>query len=311
MAADRDRTAMPDAPHPARLVPPSARATPLAVAMLVASIAANGCASIPLVGKPASHEKSPEVVSDVAFLTRLSSEQPSEPYWPFRLAEVLVAEGQADAADYHMKTALERDPTYEPALALRAKTQYDAGRFEEGAALLEGARDQLGGVLPVELATALALHYVALGRVEEADAIAKSVEDRSVDWKRNGSALVYLRLKGENFLDSPEIARKALDADPSSAANFNNYGITQLYGGDPEGAKESFLKAHDLDPDLPGAMYNLAIVEHFYFFDDDGAREWYRRYRRLSPEDPDRLEDVLASEAKQASAGAKGAEGNP
>ena len=80
----------------------------------------------------------------------------------------------------------------------------------------------------------------------------KSVEDSNVDWKRNGPALVYLRLKGERFLDSPGIAKKSLEADPSNAVNLNNYGIAQLYSGDPEGAKRSFLKAHELDPKLPG-----------------------------------------------------------
>jgi tetratricopeptide (TPR) repeat protein len=243
-------------------------------------------------------------------LTRLSAEQPTVAYWPFRLGELLVAENQNELAVTHFKTALERDPSYEPALALLSKAYYDSARFEEGVSLLEDARTRRAGILPVELATALALHYEALGRIDEAGAIAKSVEDRALDWKRNGSALVYLRLKGDDFLQSPEIARKALDADPSSAVNFNNYGITQLYGGDPEGAKESFLKALDLDPDLPGALYNLAIVDHFYFFDDERAREWYRRYRRISPEDPDRLEDVLLSENKQASAASPAGE-NP
>jgi tetratricopeptide (TPR) repeat protein len=270
--------------------------------VVLIALVLGGCGHVPFVGSgPASPEKSSKGPSDVALLTRFAAEQPTAPYWPFRLGELSIAANQIEMAELHLKSALERDPSYEPALALLSKAYYDSARFEEGVILLEDARTRRSGILPAELATALALHYEALGRLEEAEQIAGGVEDRSIDWKRNGSALVYLRLRGDSFLDSPEIARKALDAEPS-AVNFNNYGITQLYGGNPEGAKESFLKAHDLDPDLPGALYNLAIVDHFYFFDVDQAREWYRRYRRLSPEDPDRLEDVLASDSKQASA---------
>lgn len=271
---------------------------------LLGFLAACGCAHLPFVGsEKGAATKSPEVVQDVSFLTRLSSEQTAEPYWPYRLAEALAAEGQGDAAEYHLKAALERDPGYEPALALLSKTYYDNARFEEAVALLESARARRSGLLPVELSTALALNYESLGRSDEAQSILSSVEHRSLDWKRNGPALVYLRLKGADFLSSPEIARKALDADPSSAANFNNYGIAQLYGGDPEGAKNSFLKAHDLDPTLPGALYNLAIVDRFYFFDDDAARDWFRRYRTLSPEDPDGLEEALADSKPAADAG--------
>jgi tetratricopeptide (TPR) repeat protein len=235
-------------------------------------------------------------------LTRLSSEQPTEPFWPYRLAETLVEEAQLEAAEYHLKAALERDPGYEPALALLSKTYFETARFDESVALLEGARARRSGVLPVELATALALNYEALGKSEEAQSIAESVEHRALDWKRNGSALVYLRLKGSEYLSSPEIARKALDADPSNAANFNNYGIAQLYGGDPEGAKKSFLKALDIDSELPGALYNLAIVDRFYFFDDDAALDWWKRYRKLSDEDPDGLENVLSPPSEQAAA---------
>jgi tetratricopeptide (TPR) repeat protein len=232
---------------------------------------------------------------NTAQLNQLGQENPAEPFWPYRVAEVFVARGQRDSAEVFLRDSLSRDPSYEPALALHSKILYDAGRYGEGVQLLEKARERKSGLLPVELATALALHYQALGKAAEAESTAQSVEDGNVDWKRNGPALVYLRLKGEHFLDAPAIAKKSLDADPSNAVNLNNYGIAQLYSGDPEGAKQSFLKAHELDPHLPGALYNLAIVEHFYFFETQSAREWYREYRKLSPEDPDGLEAVLAA----------------
>jgi tetratricopeptide (TPR) repeat protein len=246
-------------------------------------------------GGNARHSSPARVPNDDAELRRLSRENAAEPFWPYRLAEVFVAQGQPDSAEAHLRDSLTRDPAYEPALALHSKLLYEAGRHDEAVQLLEAARERKSGTLPVELCAALALNYQALGKKDEAESVVQSVEDQSVDWKRNGPALVYLRLKGERFLDSPAIAKKSLEADPSNAVNLNNYGIAQLYSGDPEGAKESFLKAHELNPRLPGALYNLAIVEHFYFFELKTAREWYRQYRALSPEDPDGLDSVFAS----------------
>lgn len=274
----------------ARNLAATARRTALLVAAL--SLAACGHTSSRTKGPDSSASRAAE---DTTQLNRLGQENPVEPFWPYRTAEVFVARGQADSAEAYLRDSLSRDPSYEPALALHSKLLYEAGRYEEGVQLLEKARERKSGSLPVELCAALALHYQALGRKQDAESTVQSVEDSNVDWKRNGPALVYLRLKGERFLDSPSIAKKSLEADPSNAVNLNNYGIAQLYSGDPEGAKRSFLKAHELNPKLPGALYNLAIVEHFYFFETDSARGWYREYRQLSPDDPDGLESVLVA----------------
>jgi Flp pilus assembly protein TadD len=120
----------------------------------------------------------------------------------------------------------------------------------------------------------------------------RRAEDTLDSWERDGSAVVYLRLRGEHFAESLDVARKALDARPS-AVNHNNYGIAQLYAGDPESARESFLRAHELDGELPGPLYNLAIVDWFYFFAADDARDWFARYRKLASDDPDGLAEVF------------------
>jgi Tfp pilus assembly protein PilF len=87
-----------------------------------------------------------------------------------------------------------------------------------------------------------------------------------------------------------EAARMALEADPASAANHNNHGIALLYAGRPDAARQAFLDALERDAALPGALYNLAIVEAFYFFDEDAARGWFDRYVATgSRDDPDDL----------------------
>ena len=168
------------------------------------------------------------------------------------------------------------------------------GRHEEAIGLLEAARAEAGSLAP-ELMTALALHYDAIDRPDLADPLVQRVEDH-LDWSKEGSAVAYVHLRGETFAQSEPVAKKALDADPKSAVNQNNWGITKLYAGDPEAARKAFLTAIELDPALPGPLYNLAIVDRFYRFDDTSARDWFRKYRELSSEDPDGLAEVLAVE---------------
>jgi len=190
-----------------------------------------------------------------------------------------------------LRAALAADP-YEPAALSRlSKILWDEARHDEAVALLEAARAGAPR-FPDELALALALHHDARGDVEEADAIAASLERRLDDWARGGSALTFLRLRGDSFAAAEAVARHALQAR-ESASNHNNLGIALLYAGKPEEARESFLAARERDPALPGPLYNLAIVDRFYRFDEAAARDWFRRYRELSDEDPDGLAGLL------------------
>jgi tetratricopeptide (TPR) repeat protein len=266
------------------------RIAPFAAASLLLA----GCSSVPLLSRggdrPADVPSAAEAPAEIARLELKAAEQPAEPYWPFRIGEIRAAGGATAEAEASLRAALARDPDHAPSLSLLSRLWYDAGRHDEAVDLLETARARTP--LPEALDVALALHYDALGEVDAAEELANGVD---ADWATDGAALTYLHLRGDDFLASEEIARKALDASPS-AVNHNNYGIARLYGGDPEAAREHFVKAADLDPALPGPLYNLAIVDRFYRFDVDGARRWFARYRELSDEDPDNLAEALALE---------------
>lgn len=190
-----------------------------------------------------------------------------------------------------LRAVLAANPWNAVALSRLSKILWDEGRHEEGVELLENARAS-SMRFPDELLAALALHHDALGHVEEVEQLSKALESRVSDWSRDGSALTYLRLRGGSFDRSEDVARRAVKA-ADTASNRNNLGIALLYAGKPEEAREAFLKAHDKDEDLPGPLYNLAIVDRFYRFDDEAARSWFRRYRELSNEDPDGLAQLL------------------
>jgi len=213
---------------------------------------------------------------------------PREPYWPFHLGELYTAADSLPQAVAWLERSLELDPTYAPSVALLSKVYYDTGANDEGVALLDNF---LAGndKAPDALRAALALHLDALGDWERAE----EVIARCGDSAEVRAARTYLTLRGTEMDSALDEAKRALESNPKSAANHNNYGIALLYAGRPVEAREEFTRALDRDDELPGALYNLAIVEAFYFFNEDKAREWFARYRQVASDDPDDLATQL------------------
>jgi Tfp pilus assembly protein PilF len=234
---------------------------------------------------------------------------PNEPYWPYRAAVLELARDSTAKAEHALERSLSRDHDYAPALALLTKLQYASGRNLDAIQRLEDARQRAaaaGRPFPPELAAGLALQYDAIDRLDRASPITATLPaEGSADEQ---TAQVFLRLRGESPDSAVALAEQAVHDEPRRAANQNNYGITRLRAGDPNGAREAFQKAIKLDPTLPGPYYNLAILEKFYLFDDAAAAKWYAAYRSRSSDDPDGLAHVFASPAAGNAAPAPGEE---
>jgi tetratricopeptide (TPR) repeat protein len=222
---------------------------------------------------------------------------PDEPYWPFRIGEIYAAVDSAGKAEAHLREALGLDPSYAPAVALLSKIYYQEARYDEAVAMLDAFVSQ-NATVPDALRAALALHLEALGELERArEALAAC----SGDSREACEAKTFVSLRGDDIQTALVTAEQAVTENPHSAANHNNYGITLLFAGRPTEAREAFLDALELDDKLPGAMYNLAIVETFYFFDHDAGREWFNRYRRYASDDPDDLASVFDTDVTRRS----------
>lgn len=205
----------------------------------------------------------------------------------WQLARLYMDSDAALLARAHCDTLLNRDPDHVGALSIWSKLLFESGEHEAAIARLEESRTRQGE-LPEALRAGLALHYDAVGRWEDS---AREFDDLQTP----SSAKVYHVLRSDDFMDAGALAEAALERDPASAASHNNYGITQLYAGEPETAHAAFLQALELDPQLVGAMYNLAIVETFYFFDEAAGRDWYAAYRATGAvDDPDGLAETFA-----------------
>jgi len=236
---------------------------------------------------------------------------PSEPYWPYRAAELYLALSAPDSALDALRGSLARNGSYAPALALFSKLEFDAGRHDDAIAVLESARmaaQRSSNELAPELLAGLALHYDAVGRTAEAAealAAAPHAAHRATDAT---AATLALRggLRGAGGTDAQKLAEDAVDANPKSAACQNNAGIALLRAGDVAGARKALLKAIDLDPRRAGPYYNLVILEKYYALDDAAAANWFAKYRALSNDDPDGLGAALgASTPKDLAEGSK------
>jgi tetratricopeptide (TPR) repeat protein len=225
---------------------------------------------------------------DLASLEALVLADSSDTFARFELAQALAHQDPPSRAIQLCEEALRQDPDFNPALSLWSKLLFERGDHITAIDALEAARARQGE-LPEAMRIGYALHLDAAGRWEESSSEFERIESPV-------SAKVYHVLRGDEFLGASELARAALDAEPSSPSSHVNWGITQLYEGGPDQARAAFLRALDLDAQQASALYNLAIVDTFYYYDEEQGREWFDRYRATgASDDPDSLSEIFAT----------------
>jgi tetratricopeptide (TPR) repeat protein len=243
-------------------------------------------------------ETTPEQVAAARTkITDKLNRYPNEPYWPFRMGEIYAAVDSTEKSVLYLRAALDKEPGYAPAAALLSKLYYETSNFEAAVSLLDTvlARDPSA---PDAIRAALALNLEALGDFDRASSVLDGCTGNSTEVR---AVRTFVNLRGQNPGSSLETAKEALEIDSKSAVNHNNYGIALLIAGKPFEARESFREALRIDERLPGALYNMAIVEAFYFFDEQSGRRWFDRYKLYASDDPDDLETQLGGELKTVS----------
>lgn len=262
--------------------PRAAKATKAPKGARVAKVAKAGRDGVP---QKAASAPEPNAVAEVAADDAAA--------WYARAVRQLASDS-ASAAEQSLRTALEREPAYSPALALTSKLDFEAGRHADAIERLSIVTSEPQRFRDDEralLLTGLALHQDALGRTQDARATLTAAP--TAQPRRTGSARAYVLLRSESPDEATAVAREALERDGKSAVNLNNSGITLLRVGDVEGARKAFLKSIERDPQLGGPYYNLAILEKFYLLDDAAGARWYAAYRERSQADPDGLAQVF------------------
>jgi tetratricopeptide (TPR) repeat protein len=267
-----------------------ARNTALALAAGLLLAGVSGCSWLGLGGgpRPAERMDGDARANAIDEARAKSALHPGEPYWPWRMGEVYASMDSTAAAVTALRTALARDADYAPAISLLSRIQYRSGQHTEAIAMLDGYIASHPGA-PDELRAALALHLDAVDDIERADSVIATCTGNSGDVY---AARTYVTLRGNAPGTALTVAKAALDAD-GSAVNYNNYGVALLHTGKPVEARDAFHKALERDASLAGALYNMSLVEVFYFFDENAGRQWFDRYTQVALEDPDNLASVF------------------
>ncbi|MEQ1834472.1 MAG: tetratricopeptide repeat protein [Candidatus Eisenbacteria bacterium] len=241
--------------------------------------------------KPESREQAAAVPHDPLGEARVRAQQnPSEPFWPYRIAQLQAAAGFRPQAEDALRTAIQRDSSYAPALTALSRLLYEQGRHDEAVHLLAPVRAHRVPMPPADRAavlSGLAMHEAALGRDPDARAtLAELAHDEQDDAL---AASAWLAVRGTENAKALELTERAVKADSRSAANHNNRGIALLRAADPDGAEKEFRRAIELDPSRSGPYYNLAILERFYRLDTGAAAKHFQHYWTRSKADPDSL----------------------
>jgi hypothetical protein len=145
--------------------------------------------------------------------------------------------------------------------------------YAQGVDLLDGflARNAQA---PEELRVALALHLDAAGDIARAETALAQCSQAS---EAADEARAYVALRSQDPKAALDPAKQALDADDASAAN-----PTTMDRCCTQGARRSAGAIQERAADrrqTAGSLYNMAIVEAFYF-DEAAGREWFTRYKR-------------------------------
>jgi len=217
-------------------------------------------------------------------------QNPSEPFWPYRVAQLQAAAGFAPQAEDALRVAISRDSTYVPALTTLSRMLYEQGRYDEAVSLLAPVREHRVTMPAADRAavlSGLALHEAARGRDDAARATLEELARDERDDALGASA--WLAVRGTENATALSLTEKAVKAAPKSAANHNNRGIALLRGADPDAAAREFERAIELDPSRPGPYYNLAILERWYRLDHAAAARRFQEYWTRSHSDPDSL----------------------
>jgi len=219
-----------------------------------------------------------------------ASEQPGEPWWPYRMAQLETQAGRRAEAESSLRAALARDSSYAPALSQLSRVLYQQGRHEEALALLEPVRARRVSLPPSERAavlSGLALHEAALGRDAEAR---ETLSLLSKDERNEAIGVVtYLAARAGQADSAARVAPPSPRGAPESAALHNNRGIALLRASDADGAQREFERAIELDPARAAPYYNLAILERWYRLDTAAATKRFQQYWGRSHADPDSL----------------------
>jgi tetratricopeptide (TPR) repeat protein len=200
----------------------------------------------------------------------------------FDLALAVERQGRLAEALGHYEAVLVLEAGHRPTLLALGRVQCGLGRPEAAITLYEGARRDPALAGDAELTANLAIAYRQAGRLDEAEATARSVLFLG---KESASAYQTLALvahaRGRDRL-AEVLASQALRIDGRAPTVHNTLGLIALGLGEAQRAQRHFEQALALDARFAPALSNLGELL-LSFRDYQGAERHLRALAELEP----------------------------
>jgi len=200
-----------------------------------------------------------------AELQSAAAAHPDSPEPSVRLALLHYEQGDADAALGQLRSALARDPAYEPALTLLARLLHESGRSEAG---VRWFATRPLSAWPEAVRLDVALLLADTGRTEEARRILVELQEGAHRDAATANLAWVDLLEGKNADAATRLASLGADAPEVR----NNLAVAKLRAGDVEGSEALLEKLADGESGFAPARLNLALLRRHYRFDTAGDR---------------------------------------
>jgi len=195
-------------------------------------------------------------VDAVAKLNRVIAQDPAIPEAHNLLGRVLAGSHRYDEAVTAYREALALDPSYRPAIFNLALSFKEMGRTDEAARGFEQVLEMDENASQA----AFLLADIALSgeRFDEADRILDEVR---YDERRDRAMVQYLRARGDigrgEFQAGADKLRRAIELEPDLPGAHYHLAVSLESGGDIDGAESAYRGEIALDADNAQAHFNL------------------------------------------------------
>ena len=204
-----------------------------------------------------AHHEAGDLVAAYDVLRDATKLEPSAEGY-FRMAQMEVEKGQAQASIKRFRRALELQEDAEPVRRALASAYRALGQDEEAKAVLEGASER-----------GIVTHDPWLSEVQ---ALAQNdASDRAARLFEQG-----------RFREAAELLKEAVAAQPDDATVRMNLGAALVRAGQPELARSELETAVRLDPEVPRTHFNLGTLL-VSMQDDPAAIERFESALALDP----------------------------
>ncbi len=244
-----------------------------------------------------------ELPFDLESILRESSKEYEEilkqhPRWPdvhFKLGLVCEGLGQPEKALSCYQQALAIHPDYVQAHRKLAELFFDLGQYDQAISEFEKVLTIRVSCRYADVHNNCGVAHEGLGDYEAA----RQAFLRALEINPHYSKARYNL--GNTFLDQEEWTqavdqyRLVLERFPDETRTLNNLGVCLAHLNQNEEAMEAFARRAALEPENPGAHFNLAQL-HEVLGNQDQARDHYRRALELDPrhlEAAERLRDLI------------------